>query len=103
MIHNYPSAPQGRPVPKLTGGATLGTRAASSISRAQDSGPVIGCAASHTKLMEAIVVPLRNAAIGADALFEFAPSWIDLENAASNRDAPCRFVVQMDDRVVIPG
>lgn len=85
MIHKCPSSPQGRPKLKLTSGATLGTRAAPSISRALESGPVIGCSASYTKLMETIGIPHGKASIGADALFKGATSWVDLENAARNR------------------
>jgi putative spermidine/putrescine transport system substrate-binding protein len=85
---------------KTTAGAAAAL-AAPGIVRAQINQLVIGCAASHTNWMEAIVVPHMRRAIGAEVIFEGTRSAVNLEKMVANRASQYLSVVQMDDPVML--
>lgn len=85
---------------KATAGATAAL-ATPGILRAQTNQLVIGCAASHTNWMEAIVVPHMRDTIGAEVVFEGTRSAVNLEKMVANRGRQYLSVVQMDDPVML--
>lgn len=85
---------------KTTAGAAAAL-AAPGIVRAQTNQLVIGCAASHTNWMEAIVVPHMRQAIGVEVIFEGTRSAVNLEKMVANRGSQYLSVVQMDDPVML--
>ncbi|MGY6536974.1 MAG: extracellular solute-binding protein [Pararhodobacter sp.] len=85
---------------KTTAGAAAAL-AAPGILRAQTNQLVIGCAASHTNWMEAIVVPHMRDAIGAEVIFEGTRSAVNLEKMVANRGRQYLSVIQMDDPVML--
>ena len=95
-------------MPKLTRRTLLKTTAGAAaalatpaIVRAQSNQLVIGCAASHTNWMEAIVVPHMREAIGAEVIFEGTRSAVNLEKMVANRGNQYLSVIQMDDPVML--
>lgn len=84
-----------------TSAAAAATLAAPGILRAQTNQLVIGCAASHTNWMEAIVVPHMRDALGAEVIFEGTRSAVNLEKMVANRGQQYLSVVQMDDPVML--
>jgi putative spermidine/putrescine transport system substrate-binding protein len=84
-----------------TSAFAAGALAIPAIVRAQTNQLVIGCAASHSNWMEALVVPHMRTAIGAEVIFEGTRSAVNLEKMVSNRGRQYLSVVQMDDPVML--